>query len=182
MFEPWTETGSEYFVCQDNGLSQITKLFVSTREKKYLTRWNLMWYSEDQLTRETVHFWSLFVVQKRCMLELPNSLTHKDFVAVIHSPTNSWTVVSITSQSTVLSVNSQKKCIVCNFLLSWSEWHQHIVDKRIFQWSHCSVISLFGVHNNLLRYFWNRFPNPYLQLCLLVKNGRGMLSPLLILP
>ena len=38
MFEPWTETGSEYFACQDNGLSQITKLFVSTTEKKILNK------------------------------------------------------------------------------------------------------------------------------------------------
>lgn len=43
-------------------------------------------------------------------------------------------------------------------------------------------ISLFGVHNNLLRCFWNRLPNPYLQPCMLVKTGWGMLSPLLILP
>lgn len=43
-------------------------------------------------------------------------------------------------------------------------------------------ISLFGVHNNLLRCFWNRLPNPYLQPCMLVKTRWGMLSPLLILP
>ena len=31
-FEPRTETGSEHFACQDNGLSQIFKLIVSTSE------------------------------------------------------------------------------------------------------------------------------------------------------
>ena len=177
MFEPWTETGSEYFACQDNGLSQITKLFVSTREKKYLTRWNLMWYCEDQLTRETVHFWLLSVVQKRCMLELPNSLTQR--LCCCHTLAY-WQLNSCFHYFPInfSFCEHPKKCIVCNFLLSWSEW-------QACCWQHgISVIqiSLFGVHNNLLRCFWNRFPNPYLQLCLLVKNGRGMLSPLLILP
>ena len=178
MFEPWTETGSEYFACQDNGLSQITKLFVSTREKKILNKMKF-----NVVLWRPVHFWLLSVVQKRCMLELPNSLTQR--LCWCHTLAY-W---QLNSCFHYFPINCSfcehpKKCIpvVCNFLLSWSEWHQHIVDKRVFQWSHCSVISLFAVHNNLLRCFWNRFPNPYLQLCLLVKNGRGMLSPLLILP
>ena len=33
MFEPWTDTESEYHACQDSGLSQISKVIVSTSEQ-----------------------------------------------------------------------------------------------------------------------------------------------------
>ena len=33
IFEKWMATGSEYFVCQDSGLSQILRRIISNSEK-----------------------------------------------------------------------------------------------------------------------------------------------------